>query len=259
MIRFDKLCMGILFLFVLLTSCVKEDRKRCPCRLILDMEMVDVSMISEVDVNLTGKNGFVYTEHRSGEDFAEDDIVMVPRGQVFVNVYYGHKTFSDEGVLRIPIGQDCPQVYMYSALVNTDCEFVRQKVDMRKNHCVLNIHIEGKVEDFPYGIAIRGNVCGYDSIGQPMPGEFHCMPKPQEELMFTVVLPRQMDSSMTLEINDESDVLKEFALGEYVKACGYDWTEDNLKDITVGIDYSKTQVRICVKGWDEVYEFDVVI
>ena len=76
---------------------------------------------------------------------------------------------------------------------------------------------------------------------------------------FTAILPRQMDASLVLEVNDGSETLKNFALGEYVKACGYDWSEDDLKDISVRIDYARTKVVVEVKDWSEVCEFDIVI
>jgi hypothetical protein len=56
-----------------------------------------------------------------------------------------------------------------------------------------------------------------------------------------------------------TSVLKTFALGEYIHASGYDWSAADLEDITVGIDYTRTKLIISVLGWDDVYEFDVVI
>ena len=35
-------------------------------------------------------------------------------------------------------------------------------------------------------------------------------------------------------MSDRREFLKTFAIGEYVRACGYDWTEADLKDITLG-------------------------
>ena len=72
-------------------------------------------------------------------------------------------------------------------------------------------------------------------------------------------MPRQMDNSIVLEVNDGTSVLKTFALGEYISASGYDWSAPDLGDITVGIDYTRTKLTVSVLGWDEVYEFDVVI
>ena len=92
-----------------------------------------------------------------------------------------------------------------------------------------------------------------------MTGKFSCMPVTLSDDKFVVILPRQVDASLVMEVNDGTETLKNFALGEYVKACGYDWSEDDLKDISVRIDYARTKVVIAVKGWSEVCEFDIVI
>ena len=64
---------------------------------------------------------------------------------------------------------------------------------------------------------------------------------------------------MLLEVSDGTEVLKIFALGKYICASGYNWKAADLSDITVGIDYTRTKLTVSVRGWDEVYEFDVVI
>ena len=124
---------------------------------------------------------------------------------------------------------------------------------------MMKIYVEDDGAGFPFDMTLVGNVCGYCADGAPMPGRFNCSPEMVGKSSYIVNLPRQRDASLMLEVNDGTQVLKTFALGEYVKACGYDWTEEELKDVTVGIDYARTQIRIAVQGWDEVYEFDIVI
>ena len=62
-----------------------------------------------------------------------------------------------------------------------------------------------------------------------------------------------------LEIDDGTEVLKRFALGEYLVGGGYDWTEDDLEDVKVVIDWSMTAVTLVVQGWDWVREYEIVI
>ena len=62
-----------------------------------------------------------------------------------------------------------------------------------------------------------------------------------------------------LEVNDGTEVLKIFALGEYVVAGGYDWTAEELEDVEVIIDWAQTEVSIQIKGWDWVREYEIVI
>ena len=74
-----------------------------------------------------------------------------------------------------------------------------------------------------------------------------------------LVLPRQTDSSLVLEVHDDTGILRSFALGEYVTASGYDWSEADLKDITVSLDYALTRVVIVVEAWAEEHVFNVVM
>ena len=245
---------------LLLVGCVKENREECPCRLIVDLSDVDPNRIGSVDLRLTDARGLLFRGCRESESYDKDDVILVPRDNLFLNVCYAdHDMMTEEG-LHIPEGDDCPPVYMYSSLISTKGkEYMRKSVNLVKNHCVMTIYLEGEQPDSPFKIFIKGNVCGYDSTGYPLEGLFSCSPRLISDSVFDLILPRQIDSSLILEINDGTEVFKTFALGEYVRACGYDWTEANLKDITVRIDYAISQVVIAVKGWDEVYEFDIVI
>ena len=133
-----------------------------------------------------------------------------------------------------------------------------KEVELWKNYCKLSICVED-AEHFPFGLAVRGSVAGYGVNGFPINGDFFYEVNEYSSDVWTMSLPRQTDNSIVLEVNDGTDVLKTFALGEYILASGYDWSAANLEDITVGIDYTRTKLTVAVLGWDEVYEFDVVI
>lgn len=256
--KYDVMTFSLLLSVLFCVSCIKEEREECPCRLIVDLANVDSASVSSVDIVLADDEGFVYMGERMADSYLADEIILVPRDELYLNVSYGADDMMSAAGLRIPDGEACPPVYLYSALIDaSESEFVRKEVSMRKCHCVMKIYLEG--DEFPFEMSIKGGVCGYDALGFPLSGAFNCLPEWIEGSVYSVTLPRQKDASLLLEINDGTDVLKTFALGEYIKACGYDWTDADLKDLTVGIDYARTQIIISVQGWDEVYEFDIVI
>jgi hypothetical protein len=115
------------------------------------------------------------------------------------------------------------------------------------------------VEHFPFSLAVKGMVAGYGADGTPADGDFFHMVETVPDEGWAISVPRQTDDSMLLEVSDGTDVLKIFALGKYICASGYNWKAADLSDITVGIDYTRTKLTVSVCGWDEVYEFDVVI
>lgn len=249
----------ISLILVLFSGCIKEDRGECPCRLVVGLDEVDQSRLPEVLVSVMTQDGFEYNEVRDSTSYMDDRIILVPRGEAFLNVYHGDEGKAGPEGLCIPVGEDCPAVYMYTAVVDTDCEYLRRPAVLKKNHCVLTVYVEGADEDFPFRMSLRGNVCGYTLYGAPLPGEFVCPMELHEDRQYVAAAPRQTDASLLLEVSDDQEVVRTFALGEYIRSCGYDWTEDDLKDIMIGIDYSRTLISVSVHGWDEVYEFDVVI
>lgn len=241
-------------------SCsVKEDRGECPCRLVLDMGEVDTSVVKYAELVLTASDGFCRRDTLVAEDFDLEHMVEVPRGYVAVGVYCGALgSVDDGGRLEIDYGNECPYVYMHSSLVLAEGETTEETVRMRKNHCVVTLQVQSDTY-FPFRMEAKGRVDGYDREGMPSEGDFMYAMYADDEGVCQFTLPRQTDPSLVLEIYDDTDVIRSFALGEYVAASGYDWKEEDLRDITVSLDYALTRVVISVADWSEEYVFDVVI
>lgn len=253
--------------FLALTCCalfgvscsVKEDRTVCPCRLVLDMEAVDTSVVKSAELVIGGSGGFYFRDTLVVEDFGTEYVVNVPRGEVGVGVYCGADGCVDEkGGMGIGYGEECPRVYMHSSIFEASGEVVVEKVLMKKNHCTMTIHVETEKE-FPFRLEAKGSVDGYDLGGIPSVGQFMYAMFVNDNGECQLTLPRQRDNSLTLEVSDGTEVLKSFAVGEYVAASGYDWSADDLKDIVVTLDYSLTRLKISVEGWRKEYVFNVVI
>ena len=257
--RQSSFLLSVTIIGMVLIGCVKERRSLCPCLLHLDFSKLDTAIVSDARVNIIGPDGFVYDESLGSEYFDEEVVVRVPQGECMLCVYSGEQGLAvpDKG-LYIPYGEDCPPVYMSASYLNTECEQCKKEVALWKNHCQLSICVED-AEHFPFGLAVRGRVAGYGANGFPINGDFFYDVEDFSAEAWIMYVPRQTDNSLVLEINDGTAVLKTFALGEYICASGYDWEAEDLEDITGGIDYTRTKLTISVLGWDEVYEFDVVI
>lgn len=245
---------------MLVISCsVKEDRDICPCRMMLDMGDVDTSVVKYAELVLTASGGFCYRDTLSAEAFSDVYAVDVPRGEVGIGVYWGAAgCVGDDGRLGIDYGDECPHVYMHSSFITALGESVVENVRMRKNHCIMTIQVQSD-KDFPFRLEAKGLIDGYESGGKPSVGEFMYAMYADDEGMCQFVLPRQTDNSLVLEVHDDAGVLRSFALGEYVAASGYDWGVEDLKDLTISLDYALTRVVIKVEEWAEEHIFDVVI
>lgn len=257
---------NIVILILMLTvsmiagSCsVKEDRSTCPCRLYLDFTLTDTLVTPQVSVFVSGSDADRSHKDIKASEFMPEYIIEVPRDIVHLNVYAGLEglPFTQQGLV-IPTGEQCPELYSFSEPVDARGEIAASSVDMHKNHCVMSVIIK-KDDDLSYGLCVKSNVCGYDQNGAPLPGPFAYSPESEEDGTYRVVLPRQIDSDMRLEVDDGADVLRSFALGQYIVAGGYDWAAEDLEDVEVEIDWSCTSITLTVKGWEWVEEYEIVI
>lgn len=222
------------------------------------------------------------THPQWNERYPEEYVVEVPRSGVFVNVWSGvdAELLSDSGMF-IPKGRDCPPVYRHFSCISTDAEVMTEKVAMHKQYCGLSLFFVN--EDAPYSVHVKGEVNGYANDGNLSSGVFSCPISSKntnvadrqvvnlhdssvssEDITgnaageFAVRLPKQSDASLLMDIERDGDVLKTFALGNYIAASGYDWSAEDLDDLTVGIDYSDTKVSLTVSGWKENFTYELV-
>lgn len=255
----SKALVSMVSAFIVAGCSVKERRDECPCRLLLDFSEVDASVIWSADLLVMTQGGVVYAEE-VGIPVPDGPIqVDVPRTDLSVNAYAGHAVDAVPGVgMMIPYGEQAPELYIHSSVVDTRKEMSVEKIVMRKEHCVVSVEVSDR-EDFPFTLEVAGNVCGYDVNGLPVQGKFMCGVDGNPVDGFRVVVPRQLDSSLELIVRDGTEVAKTFVLGEYLESSGYDWTKENLEDVTVWLDYSLTYVVLAVQGWDEEFTYKVEI
>ena len=242
-----------------LSCSVKEDRAICPCRLILDFSGNDTVSVRSAQLLVNASEGFCLADTVICEDFVSEYMVSVPRGEVNVQAWYGGDVFveRDEG-LKIPYGEDCPEVYMDFFNVEADGEETRHEVRMTKNHCRTTIYVKTE-EEFPYRLLVKGDVDGYEPDGSPSYGSFMYELELSDAMIGQVTLPRQRDESLFLEVWDKGSVLKVFTLGRYISATGYDWSAEDLEDLTLSLDYTHNLIGITIGDWDKEHHFDISI
>lgn len=264
---------ALALILVLLLSCscsIKEDRANCPSYLFLDFSQINLNDGEQLLLNISNKNGFNYSDtlfvDRADASFGENGLpkeymVEVPKTGVNVNVWQGvhNQIVSGEGLV-IPLGEDCPRVYMYSSYLLTQLEQVREIITLNKNHCVLSLSFVYDEEVFPFQLAIVGDVTGYSLDGEPTQGEFrYLFNLSQDESAAKVVLPRQLSSSLQLQIFDDEELIKTFSIGNYIEQSGFDWSAKNLNDIMMDINYSNMSISFRIGLWENEYKYDLVI
>lgn len=256
LIRFCVVLCGL----VVFTCCtIKEDRADCPCRLFLDMSETDNGAVEYAAVYLTGSDGFVFNDMIESKLFSKGYFVDVPKGTLEAWVSYGAGELGvgPEGIIVEP-GEEFPEIYMHHSHIDASGDSVREKVVMNKSYCNITVCIYAG-DDFPFRLVMKGNVNGYRADGTLSEGDFSYGMELREDGSCDVSVPRQSDDSLRLEVSDETGVLRVFALGEYIAASGYDWKARDLRDLTVSLDYSLTNVTVIMEGWGNEYHYSVVI
>lgn len=253
-----KVLICVISLIVCAGCSVKEDRAVCPCRFVLDFSEIDTAQIRSADMEMFSEDSLFLKEHLETEDFEGEYAVSVPRRQLQLCVWSGREGYESDGGLRIPYGEEAPEVYFHSSSVDADCEQLREIVKMRKNYCRLTMIMRGE-EVIPISVSLVGNVDGYTRDGLPSSGKFRCSSEVGSDGVCSMVLPRQTDDTLVMELDDGSGVFKSFAIGEHIAESGYDWTTQDLDDITVELDFAVTHLTLVIQGWEKEHKFEVVI
>lgn len=255
----ERLVYIALTMALVLSCSVKEDRTGCPCRLVLDFSEIDTAVVKSLDILATHGGNVVFRDRVRARDFDAGFVRDVPHGDVRLNVWcIGEERIDDKHGVVIPYGCECPVLYMRSFLADTRGELCRETVQVHKNFCRLTVLVKG-IEKPVYSLTFKGNVDGYRLDGLPSEGDFACVAYPGESGNLQAGLPRQVDASLVLEVDDGTSVLKTFALGEYIVDGGYDWTAEELEDLTVVLDYQITYVKVTISGWDKEYFYNIIL
>ena len=258
---------AVFLLVLLLTACsIKENRSHCPCHLLLDVSEVSTELFDSLDVAMDEGNG-------RAQRFPLC-LSLLPPGPVAVDVAKGRLSLnvcavengavwlsSSGDVMEIPQGEQCPPLFLHTAVLSTEVEELTETVVLHKSFCSLHILMEGTdpSQPYPFSLQLRGDVNGYDAYGRPREGLFNPYAYPTSDGHCTVRVPRQKDDTLELLMCEGEVPLATFALGEYLKAGGYDWSAPDLADVSVQIDCARLTIRLKIEKWSETYHFSVEI
>ncbi len=264
--RLTPAVLSALLLAALCAGCsVKEDRTACPCALILDFSEVGMDRADSLSLSVRSSDGFIYRDIVREDDYGTLYEVDIPKGETWINVFsvdpgrggLTENLSEDWSTLSIPYGEECPEVSTFSMHATLMDETVTVPVDIHKNYCKMTISMlyEGPL---PVQISLIGDVCGYDRDARPIEGDFLFEPTGTDGVFYAKI-PRQVDTSLRLDLSDEEEVLREFAIGEYIEQSGYDWTAENLGDIVMQINYANSGISVTINDWSEKLEIETVI
>ena len=255
----SRILIVVLFSTVIFGCTVKEERDGCPCRLFLDFTSVDLADQAPLLLSVFSDDGFEFSRMIDYGNYQDTCIIYVPRTDLNVVLWSGAEGYMDEYGLTIPSGAGCPPVYIHSQNLKAEGEFIYDVVSLKKSYCILNVSLvnSNSVE----GMMVRGNVAGFDKVGNSRPGDFRVYSKvdPSSVEASIFYVPRLNGTSLYLDVIESDGMVKTFPLHDYVSAFEYDWDEYDLSDLNVLLNYTAAGVSVTIKVWDEEFVIDVVI
>lgn len=267
----------LIFLFAMSSCSVHEDRSDCPSNLSLEFSSVyetiekyeqedisNIDVFSKVLLLLKGEDGLVSLD--TLENYPTKHESRLPRMKYDFFLICGDFSFFDlkEG-LKIPLGAESPKIYLSHDSLNLNEEEVIYNAKFWKAYSDVCIRIKSKfiIQDYGFTINLVGNSVGYDLFGNAIEGKFKAPCRKDLNGLFHCRVPRQLDKSLKMEIVSDSEskgeILRIFALGEFLAELGYDWTLDSLLDVYVEVDYALSTLQVDVIIPPRKISFDLIL
>ncbi len=242
--------------FLLCSCAVKENRGPCPSYLTFDASAYfGVSDVAFVNLN-AGNRIFKDTLYLgTGQTAAEWE---AEKGEMtaysFSNLW---KSEERNGVVTIPEGEQadplrasCHRFECYDETFGIDAKPNRQTALVRLR--ILNV--EGI---YPYDLQVAGDICGIDlKTLTPLDGPFRYDLDFDEYMMCEFYLPRQKrESRPEIKVFLDGDHIDTLPLHSWLESAGYDWSAEDLPDISLDYVHGQLKVIVNVQGWEhEDYE-----
>ena len=252
-------------IIVCLSSCsIKEDRSGVPCCLKVYYDDADPDQNYKRTI-LATKSGdtFVSFDTLNIADFVPiGKEVFMPKGYGSLSSIVGFEQVYYQGdTLGIRSGREYDRIWAYTSSPDCRWDTGRDSVCFYKQHAVMTIKPRHPVAGYyPYNMRIRSATKGMNIYTlEPIKGDFSAFASKNRDGTLSVVLPRQYDDSMMLDIMDPNGAIEvSFKLGMMIKASGFDWNSPNLDDLTVIIDYASLGIKVVVEKWIEE-DYGIVI
>jgi len=249
-------------ILALLSGCVKEERGACPCYLTLNLDAViergeyadAVATLSPCIDGGTDRSLLNLCEY--GECGYEK---KVKKDMVSISVVCGHENavFSED-CIRISDNTQADPIMAYAENVLCESEKQTAYVQLHKQYCHIRFIQDGtdSGSKVHYGSRVVAGCNGmrlYDL--SPVEGIFMAEAVSGEGGVQSLMIPRQKRSELSLDIlNADGEVIDVVDLGAAFSKAGYDWGKEDLDDISIRIDYAKSEFEIMVIPWKTNYE-----
>ncbi|MCQ2141308.1 MAG: hypothetical protein MJY83_03055 [Bacteroidales bacterium] len=280
----------LVLLIGILSSCsVKENRWICPCHLILKAQNpADLSREGSIVLTVFEGGEKELSQAFSWRSIRDEDYTAtVSKGEKNMSIIMNkERSFIVGTELRIKEGEEADSLWASSVRASCTEDVCTIPVEPRKQHACVHLVMTGyKASDYPFDLRVCGNTCGLDLLSlKPIEGSFwfdasisHKRAeefKPEvrrqmaksgfdsiwdsAEVKYTFMLPRQTyddGAGLYLNLYDKSTATSNYkpiniSLGNIISKAGYDWSDADLKDIFISLDFISSEGQVRVMDWE---------
>jgi hypothetical protein len=251
--------LAVLLIVTLLSpACsVKENRTACPCYTSVDVDDFILAGFAEATVSFSADH-LLRREMISLQEYEDIGyMIALDRRSNRAAVIAGLDNSVVRGdSLMTPYGLEADPIWLYSEKFYCDGDEHWINARPHKQYCRLEIVVTGLSPGDIYDCCFRvkAESCGLDLYGrQALEGEYCALAERSSTGDFTVRIPRQLENRLSLEllhIGNPDEPLFTIELDRKLEAAGYDWTREDLRDISVEVDYAGTEVNLKILDWD---------
>lgn len=243
-------------------SCsVKEERSECPCWLKVFIEPFP----HEGAVVSAYATQQVFSARVDKESYEGCYEATVPRALLEVSCHNRPSSMLAKGSLvTIAKGDQSDSLYAHHAMVDCTGEEAVDRAKLCKQFATVYMTFEnpGNAKTCPYDVRISGKVDGMDMASfSPHEGAFEYAPAETQPLFYQFRIPRQKDSTLSLDLYSKEDgsFVDSLPLGMYIKESGFDWQAESLEDIVIKVNFAKIEISVKVSEWDADKVYEVTI
>ena len=260
--------LGMAALSLALACSVKEDRIECPVYVtVMTDEFVRLGM-SEGLVSFSG------THVIDREDVSFLSILRsgycqaCPREYARAAVFSGAENYIlVEEAMRVIPGCQAGPLWAYGESFSAQSDEYVIDATPHKQYCLVQFLFDDSPKadpDYPWRFRIKAGCSGMDIYTlEPLEGAYSACVGPDALGEWYGVIPRQKANDLLLEVylpetghEEKGRVDYVIDLGAKFEAMGYDWTAEDLRDVSVKVGFTSAGITVSVEEWegDNTYE-----
>lgn len=254
-----------------LSSCsVKDERGGMPSYLRIIFKDGPDGSPAKSDIYAMNTLSTGFDTFRWGRDLSPDSkpdglLLCVPRGYTRVGAYSGLDSGdSDEGTIFWENGVESDSLWAHTSVADCRRELARDTVLLHKQWCTLSVIAVNQRGDEGYNFRVEAPYAGMDVLTtEPVKEQwpYSSLMRLPEGNRYEVRIPRQKaddKAAMRLFLRIPSgEEVENYPLGDVLEKAGYDWTEEDLKDITLKIDFVRLVITAVVIDWKEAINIEI--